>query len=240
MLTILLRTVILFAAAVLIIRAMGKRQVGQLQPFDLVVMIMVAELASTPIGGPGIPIWQGIVPIAALMVCHTLITAVCMRSQRFRIWFCGQPTVLVRNGVICEKQMRKMSITINDLMEGMRTGGILDPAEAGTVILETGGQMSVFPKAQHRAVSPDDLHLQPVEEGMPLPLILDGEIHQDNLRRGKLTREWLQEKIRAQGYESAENVLFACLNTGGMLLIQGKGKDSADMIRAMDAHKAVW
>lgn len=106
MLTIFLRSVILYAASLLAMRAMGKRQVGQLQPFELVVVIMIAELAATPMGGVGIPILYGLLPMAALVVCHGLLTALCMKSERVRVWLCGQPTVLVRNGVICEKQLR--------------------------------------------------------------------------------------------------------------------------------------
>ena len=107
MLTVFVRAVILFLTSVLAMRMMGKRQVGQLQPFELVVVIMIAELAATPMGGVGIPILYGLLPMAALVVCHGLLTALCMKSERVRVWLCGQPTVLVRNGVICEKQMRK-------------------------------------------------------------------------------------------------------------------------------------
>ena len=129
MLTIFLRSVILYAASLLAMRAMGKRQVGQLQPFELVVVIMIAELAATPMGGVGIPILYGLLPMAALVVCHGLLTALCMKSERVRVWLCGQPTVLVRNGVICEKQLRACAVDLNDLMEAMRAGGIL-PAES--------------------------------------------------------------------------------------------------------------
>ena len=147
MLTIFLRSVILYAVSLLAMRAMGKRQVGQLQPFELVVVIMIAELAATPMGGVGIPILYGLLPMAALVVCHGLLTALCMKSERVRVWLCGQPTVLVRNGVICEKQMRACAVDLNDLMEAMRAGGILDPLEVGTAVLEPGGNISVFPKA---------------------------------------------------------------------------------------------
>ena len=116
MLTIFLRSVILYAASLLAMRAMGKRQVGQLQPFELVVVIMIAELAATPMGGVGIPILYGLLPMAALVVCHGLLTALCMKSERVRVWLCGQPTVLVRNGVICEKQLRACAVDLNDLM----------------------------------------------------------------------------------------------------------------------------
>jgi uncharacterized membrane protein YcaP (DUF421 family) len=168
----------LYIASLLAMRAMGKREVGQLMPFELVVVIMIAELAATPMGGVGIPLLYGLLPMVALVVCHGLITAVCMKWQPFRAWMSGQPTVLMRNGVICEKQMRKSSMDLNDLMEAIRTAGILDPAEVGTVILEPSGQVNVFPKADFRSVSPDDLRLTVSREGLPLPLVMDGVIQQ--------------------------------------------------------------
>lgn len=240
MLTIFTRSVLLYFASVLAMRAMGKREVGQLQPFELVVVIMIAELAATPMGGVGIPLLYGILPMIALVVCHGVITALCMRFQPFRAWLSGQPTVLMRNGVICEKQMRKSAMDLNDLMEAIRTAGILDPAEVGTVVLEPGGQVNVFPKADFRSVSPNDMKLKTPTEGLPLPLVMDGLIQQDNLKRGNLTEKWLREKAREIGYPDLSQVLFLCLNTQGEMLIQGKGQTKTDLASVLDAKKVVW
>ena len=240
MLTIFVRSVILYAAAVLAMRLMGKRQVGQLQPFEIVVVIMIAELAATPMGGVGIPLLHGILPMAALLICHSVISALCMKSERFRGWMSGQPTVLVRNGVICEEEMRKMSMTLGDLMEAMRTGGILDPSELGTAVLETGGQLNVFPKAPNRPVTPQDMAMQPAHEGLPLPLILDGETQHSNLSLGSLDEAWLVAQMRQLGYAGPGEVLFACLNTQGQMIVQGKGKKQMQSVQAIPAEKAVW
>lgn len=240
MLTIFTRSVLLYFASVLAMRAMGKREVGQLQPFELVVVIMIAELAATPMGGVGIPLLYGILPMIALVVCHGVITSLCMRFQPFRAWLSGQPTVLMRNGVICEKQMRKSAMDLNDLMEAIRTAGILDPAEVGTVVLEPGGQVNVFPKADFRSVSPNDMKLKTPPEGLPLPLVMDGLIQQDNLKRGNLTEKWLREKAREIGYPDLSQVLFLCLNTQGEMLIQGKGQTKTDLVSVLDAKKVVW
>lgn len=105
--------------------------------------------------------------MAALVVCHGLLTALCMKSERVRVWLCGQPTVLVRNGVICEKQLRACAVDLNDLMEAIRAGGILDPLEVGTAVLEPGGNISVFPKADSRPLMPSDLGKMPPKEGLP-------------------------------------------------------------------------
>lgn len=240
MLTILVRSVILFAVAVVAMRAMGKRQVGQLQPYEMVVVIMIAELAATPMGGVGIPLLHGILPMAALLVCHGIISALCMKSERFRALMCGQPTVLVRNGVLCEKELKRMSVTLDDLMEAMRTGGIIDPNELGTAVLEPGGQVNVFPKAPNRPVTPEDLTLSVTHEGLPLPLILDGVVQQSNLSLGKLTEAWLIERIRSLGYGAADEVLFLCVNTKGQMLVQGKGRGKMEQVQALPAEKAVW
>lgn len=240
MLTIFTRSVLLYIASLLAMRAMGKREVGQLQPFELVVVIMIAELAATPMGGVGIPLLYGILPMVALVVCHGLITALCMKWQPFRAWMSGQPTVLMRNGVICEKQMRKSAMDLNDLMEAIRTAGILDPSEVGTVVLEPGGQVNVFPKADFRSVSPSDIALNVPAEGLPLPLVMDGIIQHDNLTRGQLTETWLREVARSAGYPNLAQVLFLCLNTQGEMLIQGKSSTKTELKSVLKPEKVVW
>ncbi len=240
MLTIFTRSVLLYIASLLAMRAMGKRQVGQLQPFELVVVIMIAELAATPMGGVGIPLLYGILPMIALVVCHGVITALCMRFQPFRKWMSGQPAVLMRGGVICEKQMRKAAMDLNDLMESIRTAGILDPAEVGTIVLEPGGQVNVFPKADFRSVSPNDMKMNVPSEGLPLPLVMDGVIQRDNLTRGRLSEDWLREKARESGYSDLNEVLFCCLNSQGEMLIQGKGRTKTDLKSVLPADKVVW
>ena len=240
MLTIFTRSVLLYIASLLAMRAMGKREVGQLQPFELVVVIMIAELAATPMGGVGIPLLYGILPMVALVVCHGLITALCMKWQPFRAWMSGQPTVLMRNGVICEKQMRKSAMDLNDLMEAIRTAGILDPSEVGTVVLEPGGQVNAFPKADFRSVSPSDMALNVPAEGLPLPLVMDGIIQHDNLARGQLTETWLREVARSAGYPDLAQVLFLCLNTQGEMLIQGKSSTKTELKSVLKPEKVVW
>lgn len=240
MLTLFVRSVILFVAAVVAMRLMGKREVGQLQPYELVVVIMIAELAATPIGDVGSPLLYGILPMAALIICHGVISWLCMVSGRFRTLMCGQPTVLIRNGVICEKQMRHVGVTLSDLMEDLRTGGVLDPSEVGTAVLETGGQVNVFPKAEHRPLTPKDMGTQPAQEGLPLTLILDGQVQQQNLQRGKLTEEWLHQQMQTLGYAMPKQVLFMCVNTQGLLMAQGKGRTDMQTLQAFAPGKAGW
>ena len=171
MLTVFVRAVILFLTSVLAMRMMGKRQVGQLQPFELVVAIMIAELAATPMGSVGVPLLYGLLPMAALIICHGVLSFVGMKSERFRAWLCGRPTVLIRNGVICEKQLRKSSFTLNDLMEELRPCMAdrfvltlinnrmvgrqdFDFLENGAVFLSDSGRRSVLKRWQERKKEP--------------------------------------------------------------------------------------
>lgn len=235
MLTVFVRSVLLFVFAVLAMRVMGKRQVGQLQPFEMVVVIMIAELAATPMGGVGVPLLYGLVPMAALVACHGLISWGCMKSRRFRVWMSGEPTVLVRHGAICEQALRKMSLTLDDLTEALRTAGIPDIGQVDTAVLETGGQITVFPKAAARPVTCGDLQLTLGREGLPVSLIVDGEVQRHNLARLGLDEAWLARQAHLLGAGSAQEVLFLCRSEGGEVLAQRRGEEQMRRIAPEEA-----
>ena len=240
MLTVFVRAVILFLTSVLAMRMMGKRQVGQLQPFELVVAIMIAELAATPMGSVGVPLLYGLLPMAALIICHGVLSFVGMKSERFRGWLCGRPTVLIRNGVICEKQLRKSSFTLNDLMEELRMGGMLDPAEVGTAVLETSGAVSVFPKAQCRPVSPQDLGLKVSPQGLPLPLVMDGKVERNNLPLCGKDEGWLFSQLKKLGYSDVRKVLLCYLDTDGQMTVHGFGEKPPARGSALKPEEVSW
>lgn len=240
MLTTFVRSVLLYVFAVLAMRLMGKRQIGQMQPYELVVVMMIAELVTMPMTGAQVPMLDGVLPVAALMICHGLIDAACMRLPKFRSLMCGQPAILVRNGVICEKQLRKHSVHLNDLMEAMRVGGVMDPKDVGAAILETGGQVTVFPSAQARTVTMKDMHLPAGEEPLPLPLVMDGRVHHQNLQRGGVTAAQLQKGLSLAGVEDASQVLLATLGGDGVMHLQRKGDEQTRRIHLMDEKQAVW
>lgn len=239
-LTVFVRSVILFLAAVAAMRLMGKRQVGQLQPYEMVVVIMIAELAATPMGGVGVPLLYGVVPMAALVACHGLISALCVKSRRFRRWVSGEPTVLIRRGAICEDALSRLCLTLDDIGEALRSAGVPGVGQVETAVMEPSGVISVFPKAEARPVTPSDLGLTPEQEALPLPLIADGQVLTGNLRRCGLEAAWLDRQLAALGYAGAKQVLFLCLETGGKVLAQGRGEDAVRTLHASDAERAVW
>ena len=240
MLTLFVRSLILFVSAVIAMRLMGKREVGQLQPYELVVVIMIAELAATPIGDAGSPLLYGILPMTALVICHGIISWLCMKSAKFRALMCGRPTVLIREGVIDEKRLQEMSITIADLMEELRLDGMMDPSEVGGAVLETSGKVTAFPKAENRPVTPGDMGMNPAREGLPLTLIVDGKVQKDNLRLGKLSDEWLLAQLKALGFSGAEKVLLMYVNTQGMVMAQGKGMQEVKSRKGLSPEEVSW
>ena len=231
MLIMFVRAALLYLLAVLSMRVMGKRQIGQLQPFELVVVIIIAELAATPLEDTGKPILYGVIPMIALIVCHSFLSVLIMRSQRARAMLCGQPTVLIRGGALCEKQMRKMSVTLNDLMEELRLCGMQDLSQVETAVLETGGTISVFPKAADRPLTPRDMGMQPPEEELPLPLILDGTVQPDNLERAGHDGAWLKSIVHQLGYQHEKDVFFLCINSRRLIICQGRGKTSMQQLQ---------
>jgi len=240
MLTILIRSLILVCVAVLTFRLMGKRQVGQLQPFELVIAIMIADLASTPMESLDTPLWRGIAPMLSLIVLHQLFTMLSLKSQTLRAFFSGRPTVVIRNGQIDYQALRKLCFNLNDLLEELRTGGVLSPSEVGTAILETSGKLSVFQDSAHRPVCPDDLQLHTGYEGIPLTLIMDGQLERHNLTLSGQKESWLSQRLSENGFQGPNQVLLCYLDTNGQMSLYGYDGGPPVRVQAMPAEEVCW
>ena len=210
MLAIYIRSLVLVCFAVLAMRLMGKRQVGQLQPFELVVAIMIADLASTPMESLDIPLWRGIIPLAATVTLHQLFTLLSLKSQRMRAFFSGTPTVVIHRGKIDAKALERLCFNLNDLLEELRTCGILSPTDVGTAIMETSGKLSVFPRSSQRPLTPADMGLKTQYEGIPLTLVMDGKVERNNLPLCGKDEGWLffPELKKWLGYSDVRKVLL--------------------------------
>ena len=240
MLTILIRSLILVSVAVLTFRLMGKRQVGQLQPFELVIAIMIADLAATPMESLDTPMWRGIAPMLSLIVLHQLITLHSLKSQALRAFFSGRPTVVIRNGQIDYQALRKLCFNLNDLLEELRTGGVLSPSEVGTAILETSGKLSVFQDSAHRPVCPEDLQLHTGYEGIPLTLIMDGQLEKHNLSLSGKNEKWLVEQVSQNGFAHCKDVLLCYLDTNGVMSLYGYQGEPPVRFSALAEQEVIW
>ena len=220
MLIVVLRTLILYSLVVIVLRLLGKRQIGQLQPFELVVVIMISELAAVPSENVGIPLISGIIPILVLLFAGTTLSYMSLKNEKARAILCGRPTILVDKGKILEQELAKTRYNLTDLLEQLRLKNVPNIADVEYAILETNGEVSVIPKSQKRPAIPEDFQLSPKYEGLPVPLIMDGKLHTENLRKAKVDQVWLEEEIKKQNLAGIEQVLLASIDSSGNLYIQ--------------------
>lgn len=219
MLTILIRAILLYAVLTLTVRGMGKRQLGQFQPYEFVMAMLIANLVATPMSDVSTPLIHGVLPVAALYITHALITLLCMHSDRMRAFISGKPSLIISRGIIQQKELERLCLTISDLLEGLRTAGYLDPTEVGTAVMEANGTITAFPRASRRPVSTEEMGMDPGYEGLPMTLIMDGRIQVHNLNSACLTEQWLQEVLRGHGLED-KSVFIASLDTQGRMAVQ--------------------
>lgn len=238
MLTLFLRAFILYFLLVLCMRAMGKRELGQFQPYEFVMAMLIANLVASPMGDVGVPLLHGILPIAALFVSHSLITLLSMRSDRMRAWLSGKPVLIISKGVVDQQQLKNLCLTLSDVMEGIRQAGILDIAEVGTAVVEANGNISAFPLASRRPPTAQELDVDPGYEGLPLLLIMDGRVQTANLKTAQLDEGWLNGILAGQNL-AAEQVFFCSVDTQGRMTLQD-GQGNLRQIQAIDPAEVKW
>jgi len=203
---------------------MGKRQVSQLQPYELVIVIMLSALAAIPMENTGVPLASGLFPIFTLLVAQVALSYVSLKSERARGVICGIPSVLIENGKIIEKELARIRYNINDLLEQLRAKNMPNIADVEFAILETSGELSVIPKSQKRPIVPADMSLPTRYEGLPITLIIDGYVFNKNLAKINLNEGWLKSELQKFGVNSFKEVLYASLDTEGKLFYQVKSK----------------
>jgi uncharacterized membrane protein YcaP (DUF421 family) len=222
MLLVIIRTLILYATTVLLLRVMGKRQIGQLQPYELVVIIMISELAAIPMQNTGIPLLSGLIPIFILVTAQVTLSYISLKSERARGVICGTPSIVIENSRIVEDELRRLRLNLNDLLEQLRLKDVSDISDVEYAILETSGQLSVILKSEKRPVQPQDLKISPEYEGLPITLIIDGQVIKNNLKKVDLDMIWLQNELGKYGIKNVKDVFFAGLDAHKQLYYQLK------------------
>lgn len=223
MLITFVRSIILYVIVLVVMRLMGKREIGQLQPFELAIAIMIADLASVPMSEVGIPIISGIIPILSLLVMHLIISFINLKSIKMRQLICGKPSILIYRGKINEKVLIKERFTINELQERLRANNINNLADVEYAILETSGQVSIIQKPNKRTTIPEDFNIMPEYEGISYDLVVDGKIMNDNLKILNKTYGWLKKEVNKFNIEP-EEALLVTVNAKGDIFCQKKEK----------------
>ncbi len=220
MVIVFIRALILYLVVVVVMRMMGKRQVAQMQPFELVIMIMIADLAATPMEDTDIPLINGVVPIIALLSIQVLASYFSLKSEGFRDFICGKPSILIHKGRIDQSEMYRLRVNINDLLEALRNKDYFNISDVQYAILETNGQMSIIPKADKRPVETADIGIMVKEEELPVTLITDGKLNNNKLKKTGHDKKWLMDQLKKQNIDSIKDVFFASLSSDGSFYIQ--------------------
>ena len=213
-----IRTILLYGILIMVIRLMGKRQIGQMEPSEFVVTMLVANLASIPMQDSAIPLFSGLVPILTVLGMELVLSALSLRSIRLRKLLCGKPVILIENGNILQENLRKTRITLDELTGHLREKDVLDLQAVQYAILETNGNLSVFPYPKERPATAREAGIPARKQYLPLTIVSDGRVLSDNLQKAGKTDAWLQSTLKKQDaslqdtwlltVDGGDNILF--------------------------------
>lgn len=208
------RTIILYIILIAVIRLMGKRQIGQLEPTEFVVTMLVANLAAIPMQDGDIPLYSGLVPILTVLGAELVLSAMSMRSVRLRRLLCGKPVILIEKGKVLQENLRSTRITMDELTGHLREKDVLDLTTVQYAILETDGNISVFPYPQERPASAKDAGIRVKEQHFPVTLVADGYLFRENLKVAKKDTAWV-EKTLAEHHASLHDTWLLTVDGAG-------------------------
>ena len=219
MMTAFARTIILYFLIMVGLRLMGKRQIGELEPSELVLTMMISDLATVPMQDFGIPLLAGVIPILTLLAISMLLSQISLRHLRFRAMVCGTPSVLIRNGELQQDAMRRNRYTLDELLEELRGQGIANIADVKYAVLENSGQLSVLPWAAQQPPTASQLRLE-VEDDVTLPVVLinDGRVLAKNLTLCGKDNAWLSKTLQKEKVSSPREVFLMTLDEQGQVV----------------------
>lgn len=214
MISTVLRTVIMYVLVVTTLRLMGKRQIGELEASELVVTIIVSEIAALPITDPQIPLLKVILSIFILMFLEVLLSFLAYKSISVRTLLYGKPSMFVEKGKLNQHEMKKQRFNIADLMEEIRSNGAVSLSQVDYVIMETNGRVSVITNAKSSPVTPEDIKIKTAEPKMAYVIIDNGSLIRSNMKRLGLSDKWLAEQLKAYDLNSPNQVFYLSFEQG--------------------------
>ncbi|MBQ3037870.1 MAG: DUF421 domain-containing protein [Clostridia bacterium] len=230
MTVLIVRTFILYLIVVASMRIMGKRQIGEMQPSELVVAIMISDLASVPMQSIDFPLLSGVIPVLTLIVAEIFMSFAGLKSRFLRKIITGEPSIIIYNGHVNEKELRRLRFSMNDLLEQLRINNVPNIADVEMAMLETNGQISIIQKTDARSVTVKDLKIKDAQRSvLPCMLISDGDIVYKELKRSKKNIEWLKNQLKKRNINDIKEVFIASYDVNDGFYIQLKGEE--DIIR---------
>ena len=227
MFTGLTRTIVLYLIIIAGLRLMGKRQIGELEPSELVLSLIIADLAAVPMQDYGIPLLSGVVPILTLLALTMLVSMLTVKSLFFRTLICGRPSILVRQGAIDQREMRRNRLTVDELLEELRCQGCTDLTQVAYAILETNGQLSLLLQPAHRPPTARQHSLQAPPQGLPRIVISDGVVVEDALAALGRDRPWLLAQLKAHRCAAPGDVFLMTADESGAVYVAPKEPPAA-------------
>lgn len=222
----LFRTLIMYGIILLGVRIMGKRQISQLQTSELVVTLLISELAVMPIQEHDEPLWNGIVPMLALIFCEIVVSLLMLKIGKFRKLICGKPILVIENGRILQEQMRKLRMSTEDLFEQLRQNGVFSLEEVAYAVIETNGMMSVSRHAKDDPLTPWQAGIKVKKEYLELVVVSNGEISESSLKLCGRDIGWVREKVAAAGLSLSEVFIMTACQNGAFQIVPKEKKTS--------------
>lgn len=216
----IIRTLILYFTVICVVRLMGKRQIGELQPSELVVTLLLSEIIAMPMENNDIPLISTIIPVMILVTLEIITSAISMKSLKFRFLVQGHPIIIIRNGVLQQKEMKKLRLTIDDILESLRQKDIFDISLVAYGIIETNGKMSVMLKPDYETVINKDAGIKPEDSGIPCVVITDGQIERSSFGDCNMTDEKLKKIIKKQNIDVGNTLLMTLDKSGKSVVIE--------------------
>ena len=222
MLTLFYRTLILYLIVIAALRIMGKRQLGELQPSELVVAIMISDLAAIPIEDSEKSIWMGMIPIVTLVAAEILLSVLELKNETFRTIITGRPSIVIKNGKLQTDVLKKLRISLDDVLEQLRLNGYSQITEVDTAMLETNGQISVIPVEKDRPLTVEDMNLNLPQTHLPHTLIADGKVRKSGLIAAKMSLDKFEKLLKKHKIESPKEVFYMNITDDGKVFLQKK------------------
>lgn len=216
------RSIVLYLIIVIGIRLLGKHQVSELEPAEFVLALIIADVASVPMQDYGIPLLMGIIPIITLLCLSMILSVLTLKSLKLRAILSGVPSILIRNGQVDQKELRRNRMTLDEVLEELRLQGYTDLTSVRYAVLETNGQLSILPYARKQPPSAEDMDIPVVDTGLPLVLINDGRLISANLKRCGLDDRWLETQLKKHGASAVCDVFLLTVDEEKQTYFIGK------------------
>lgn len=218
-----IRTLILYLLILIMIRVMGKRQISELQTSELVVTLLISNIAVIPMQDTSLPLLSGIVPILLLVACEVILSWLMLKNSSFRGLVCGKPQIVISNGTINQKKMKLLRISTEDLMEQLRQAGVFALGDVKYAILETNGKLSVLKKPEKETVTAEQMNIKKFDDEFEVVIISDGEIAEGSMNVCGITKSWLDKTLKKNGITAKEIFIMTANKEHSYNIIKKEG-----------------